>query len=374
LSRQDEAAMRDGRGMNAIVAARETWSGLAMLLLTCAFSPALGQMRSWPAAGIANNAAENVRLVGANGNAVATVSRDLMRQLLLVQDRMQQQGSFAGELLITEGRGPNAFAVSARGRSIIGITTPMLDLLADDLDAYAALLGHEIAHHVRRHALERRSREQSLAGAGAIAALLLGAAGVRHGGTIADLGRAVVSTSYSRDDERDADRLGVEWMIAAGFDPEGALRLHERLLQRSGSGAIPFLQSHPAGEERVANIRQQIAMLAPSSNTAAEEIRAEVLQVPRQTPVVESDAASREAFTRGMAAYREQQFETAHREFLQAAFAGHPGAQHALGVLYSSGRGVAQDHALALEWYRKAAEQLSAADQTDLDQRLRIAW
>ncbi len=98
-----------------------------------------------------------------------------------------------------------------------------------------------------------------MAGAGAIAALILGAARVRGGGMIADLGTAAVSRSYSRDHEREADRLGVEWMIAAGFDPEGALRLHERLLQLRHGGSIPFLQSHPAGAERVESIRQQIA-------------------------------------------------------------------------------------------------------------------
>lgn len=362
------------RSMNATIAARSARGGFALLLLACISCPALAQTRSWSAAGIANDAAEYVNLLDANGNAVATVSRDLVRQIVQVQEKVQQPSGFAGELFITNGKGPNAFAISARGRNIIAITAPMIDLLADDLDAYAALLGHEIAHHVRRHAVERRSREQSLAGAGAVAALILGAAGVRGGRAIADLGRVAVSRSYSRDDEREADRLGVEWMVAAGFDPEGALRLHERLLRRGQGGAIPFLQSHPAGEERLQNIRRQIASLAPPHKTAAEEDRAQVPQIPRQPPVVEWDAESGRAFSRGMAAYQEKQFETAHREFLEAAFAGHPGAQHALGVLYSSGQGVTQDDALALEWFRKAAEQLGAQDLADLDQRLRIAW
>ena len=361
--------------MTGNAVARSSWGGLAFLLLAGFSCAAPGQVRSWPAAGLANHAEENVRLLDANGNAVATVSRDLMRQLVQVQDRMQQQGGFAGELLIAQGRGPNAFALSARGRSIIGITAPMLDLLQDDLDAYAALIGHEIAHHVRQHAQEWRSREQTLGVGGAIVGLALGAAGVRSGRAIADLGRVALSRSYSREEEREADRLGVEWMSAAGFDPEGALRLHERLLQHGRGGSIPFLQSHPAGEERVVNIRQQIAMLAPSSRTAAQEIRAQVLPTQQQQPAVaELDAESSQAFARGMAAYQEMRFEAAHQEFLQAAFAGHPGAQHALGVLYSSGAGVAQDQALALEWYRKAAGQLGTEDLADLDQRLRLAW
>jgi Zn-dependent protease with chaperone function len=328
-------------------AVRSSWGGLAFLLLACFSCAAPGQTRSWPAASIANSSAEHVRLVDAHGNAVATVPRELMRQVLQVQERMQQPSGFAGELFITTGKGPNAFAVNARGRSIIGITAPMLDLLAGDLDAYAALLGHEIAHHVSRHAVERRSREQSLAGAGAVAALILGAAGVRGGRAIADLGRAVVSRSYSRDDEREADRLGVEWMIAAGFDPEGALRLHERLLQLGQGGSIPFLQSHPAGEERVAIIRQQIANLAPSTKTAADEIRGLAVQTQYKPPATEMDAEGRQAFDRGMAAYWKNDYETAHREFLQAASAGHPDAESGLGLLYSGRQGVARDYAVA---------------------------
>jgi predicted Zn-dependent protease len=160
-----------------------------------------------------------------------------------------------------------------------------------------------------------------MAGAGAIAALILGAAGVRGGRMIADLGTAAISRSYSREEEREADRLGVEWMIAAGFDPEGALRLQERLLQRGQGSAMPFLQSHPAGVERVENIRRQIATLAPSSKTAADEIQ--------------MDPGGREAFARGMAAYGKYDYETAHREFLQAAGAGHPEAQHGIDLLHS---------------------------------------
>ncbi len=344
--------------MTGNAAARSSWGGLAFLLLAGFSCAAPGQMRSWPAASIANDPAEYVELLDARGNAVATVPRDRMRQVLQVQERVQQPSGFAGELFIVNAKAPNAFAVSARGRSIIAITTPMLDLLADDLDAYAALLGHEIAHHVRQHAVERRSREQSLAGAGAIAALILGAAGVRGGGAIADLGRAVVSRSYSRDDEREADRLGVEWMIAAGFDPEGALRLHERLLQLGHGGSLPFLQSHPAGVERLESIRQHIAQLAPSSMTAANEIRGLAVQVRDKPPAAELDPGGREAFARGMAAYGMYDYETAHREFLQAASAGHPDAQYGLGLLYSGRLGVAQDYAGAAkepEAYKPAA-------------------
>lgn len=286
--------MRKEDDAKARIAARSAWCGLAFLLLAGLASAALAQARMWPVARIAEHAEATVSLRDSRGNVVASVSRDLMRQLLQVQDRMQQQAGFAGELVISDARTPNAFAANVRGRSVIGITAPMLDLLGDDLDAYAALLGHEVAHHVLRHGQQRQSREQSLGLAGALFGLALGAAGVRHAGSIADLARVVVSTSYTRDEELEADRLGVDWMAAAGFDPNGALRLHERLVQTGRGMPIPFLRTHPAGEERMARIRQQIAALPPAVNAtvqASDEAKAPEVEAPK-IAAVDTETAS----------------------------------------------------------------------------------
>lgn len=304
--------MRSGRDIGTRIAARSAWCGLVLLLLAGMAIPALGQTRIWPVARIADRAEETVNLPDARGNVVASVSRDLMRKLLVVQERMQQQAGFEGELVVSDGRAPNAFAANARGRSIIGITAPMIDLLRDDLDAYAALLGHELAHHVQRHGQQRQSRAQSLGVAGALFGLALGAAGVRHAGSIANVGTMVLNSSYSRDEEREADRLGVDWMAAAGFDPEGALRLHERLLQSGGRGVpIPFLQTHPAGEERMARIRQQIAGLAPATNTAAPVIEAAAPVI--ETGVLQSAAFEPAAQAMDSQAPQPSAFETAAR-------------------------------------------------------------
>jgi predicted Zn-dependent protease len=79
-------------------------------------------------------------------------------------------------------------------------------------------------------------------------------------------------------------------MAAAGFDPEGALRLHERLLESGRHGVpIPFLQTHPAGEERMARIRQQIAGLAPATNSVAPAMEA-------AAPAIKTGAPQRTAF------------------------------------------------------------------------------
>lgn len=263
----------DSKSRNA---ARFAWRGLAFLALAGLAGLASGQARLWPVAGIADQAEETAQLRDSGGRVVGSVSRSLMRQLLGVQDRMQQQAGFAAELMISNDRAPNAFATTWRGRRIIGITAPMLGLLGDDLDAYAALLGHEVAHHVRRHGQQRQERQQSLGLASALFGAALGAAGVRHSRSIAEFGTLMASLSYTRDEEREADQLGVEWMAAAGFDPNGALRLQERLLQTGRGMPIPFLRTHPAGEERMARIRQQIAGLPSAPMSVARAPDAEV--------------------------------------------------------------------------------------------------
>jgi predicted Zn-dependent protease len=83
-------------------------------------------------------------------------------------------------------------------------------------------------------------------------------AGVPGGGLISGLAVDAIDSAYSRDQEREADTLGVDYMLANQYDPQGAIRLHE-LLVKSGSGfRIPFLSSHPSSDERIENLRALI--------------------------------------------------------------------------------------------------------------------
>jgi TPR repeat protein len=71
-------------------------------------------------------------------------------------------------------------------------------------------------------------------------------------------------------------------------------------------------------------------------------------------------------FEDGMLAYEKGDYRQAFREFFEAAQQGQVAAQHNLGVLYETGRGVAQDYAEAARWYRKAADQGNSASQYNL--------
>ena len=70
-----------------------------------------------------------------------------------------------------------------------------------------------------------------------------------------DLVTTAFSISYSRDDERGADRVGVEYMLKAGFDPWGAVHMQNKLAEISSSFMVPFLNTYPANVERVESMK-----------------------------------------------------------------------------------------------------------------------
>ena len=85
-------------------------------------------------------------------------------------------------------------------------------------------------------------------------------------GTLASLGTTAISRVYSRDEERDADRLGFAYMAKAGFNPQGAIRVWEKLSKTASSAALPFLNSHPASDERIENMKRLAAEGAAGRN------------------------------------------------------------------------------------------------------------
>src|SRR5690606_18455647 len=113
------------------------------------------------------------------------------------------------------------FAWMVKNTPTVAINLAMLELLGDDDDAYATILGHEIAHLTMNHGGQRQERESARQGIATFLGVVLGAAGVPMGGTIADVATTAVSNVYTRDEEREADRIGLDYMKRAGFDPKG---------------------------------------------------------------------------------------------------------------------------------------------------------
>lgn len=197
------------------------------------------------------------------GKTLGTVSRDQVRLVGEVKARIERVvPEVTADLFIQADAAPNAFAsgdVSGKGRPVISITLGMLDLVGADMDAYAAIIGHEYAHLALHHGETRQQRRTVSQAASTALGFLLSAAGVPLGGTVADFGVTAVERIYSRDEETQADRQGYGYLVAAGYDPAGAVRLWEKMQTRQSANSgfsIPFLASHPVNEDRIAAMKK----------------------------------------------------------------------------------------------------------------------
>lgn len=139
--------------------------------------------------------------------------------------------------------------------------TGLIQRLGLSDDEIAAVMGHEISHALREH-----SREQVSQAIAAQAAIGVGATVFGLGAGSADIAgvvyQSLIATRFSRSDESEADRMGLELMARAGYDPRAAVRLWQKMINASGSsGGMPeLLSSHPTDNRRV----QQIEALLPA--------------------------------------------------------------------------------------------------------------
>jgi predicted Zn-dependent protease len=165
------------------------------------------------------------------------------------------------EVVVFEGEEANAFALPG-GK--IGIYQGMLQATQNDAQL-AAVVAHEIGHLQAAHAEERVSSEVATQGVVQLVSAALQVGNVGYANAIAGaLGAGAqygVLLPYSRNQELEADRIGLQLMAQAGYDPREALAFWQQMQQQGGQEPPAFLSTHPGAGDRI----EQLEELMPAA-------------------------------------------------------------------------------------------------------------
>jgi predicted Zn-dependent protease len=143
----------------------------------------------------------------------------------------------------------------------IGFYTGILDRLKLTDDEVAMIMGHEMAHALREHSRERLAKHQ-LTGIGAT--VLSSVLGLGEAGrTVMDYGAQLTMLKFSRDDEGEADLIGLDIAARAGFDPRAGITLWRKMSAQSKNTPPQWLSTHPSGNNRIAEIERHLDLVLP---------------------------------------------------------------------------------------------------------------
>lgn len=158
------------------------------------------------------------------------------------------------EVVVFEDNSPNAFALPGNK---IGVHTGMIQL-AQNPDQLAAVIGHEIGHVLAEHGNERTSQALLAQGGMLAANIALGDGSPKSNLILAGIGLGAqygVLMPFSRKHETEADKLGVQYMARAGYDPLQASKLWVVMGQKAGASPPEFLSTHPSPDSRVSYLQ-----------------------------------------------------------------------------------------------------------------------
>ena len=205
--------------------------------------------------------------VSTNQNNTALVKRVGQRLATAVETFLTNNGyaaevqNFQWEFNLIADNQANAFCMP--GGKIV-VYEGMLPVTQDEA-SLAIVLGHEIAHAVAKHSAEQMSKQMRQEYAAQIGGNLLTqlaqAKGVsKNSAALIDLlaqeGFNLANLKYSRDNETEADRLGLIFAAMAGYDPQQAIPFWQRMAQLGGNTKSEIFSDHPSDEKRIANLQK----------------------------------------------------------------------------------------------------------------------
>lgn len=201
-----------------------------------------------------------------NSANTAMVKRVGQRLATAVEKYLNEHGlqaetkEYSWEFNLVQDQSVNAFCMP--GGKIV-VYEGLLPVTKDEA-SLAIVLGHEIAHAVAKHSAEQMSKQIKNQYGTEILGQVLNAAGVSSGTTqlaqiIAQKGLQFRSLKYSRDNESEADRMGLIFAAMAGYDPNVAVSFWQRMAQMTGnSNQSDVFSDHPSDAKRIAAIKQEL--------------------------------------------------------------------------------------------------------------------
>ncbi|MFN4960109.1 MAG: M48 family metallopeptidase [Burkholderiales bacterium] len=157
--------------------------------------------------------------------------------------------------------GSNAINAFCMPGGKIGFYLGILEKLKLTDNEVAMIMGHEMAHALREHSRERLAKNQ-LTGIGAgLLSSILGLGDL--GRTVMDYGAQLTMLKFSRDDESEADLIGLDIAARGGFDPRAGVTLWRKMSSASNKTPPQWLSTHPSGTDRIAEIERHLDRVMP---------------------------------------------------------------------------------------------------------------
>jgi len=143
----------------------------------------------------------------------------------------------------------------------IAFYTGILDTLKLTDDEAAMVMGHEIAHALREHARERMGKNAATGLGANLLSQVLGLGQV--GQAVTHYGAQLLTLKFSREDESEADLVGLELAARAGYDPQAGITLWRKMSAANKNAPPQWLSTHPAGETRIADMEAAMPQVMP---------------------------------------------------------------------------------------------------------------
>jgi Zn-dependent protease with chaperone function len=170
----------------------------------------------------------------------------------------QNAGSWQWEVQLFLNDSINAFCMPG-GK--IGFYSGILEKLKLTDDEVAVIMGHEMAHALREHSRAQIAKSQLTSIGAGVLSSVLGVGDV--GRTLMDYGVQLTMLKFSRDDENDADLVGLDISSRGGFDPRAGVTLWRKMSAASKNTPPQWLSTHPSGTNRIGQIERNLDLVLP---------------------------------------------------------------------------------------------------------------